>query len=188
MNVLMISGSPRKHGKTFEVLSKTRDELQKTGNSVELIHLIDTKMNGCLGCNRCFEDKERPYCIQGDEAQMLFDKILTADATIYASPVYAFSFTAQMKAFLDRHYCLVTDPGSQDQSSLIEGKRVAMLATCCDPIEKNADLVSVVFDRLFKRLKCAIIGEYVVEGSFSDGFDSRAERVSSQLVNDLVSA
>lgn len=186
MNVLLISGSPRSQGKTFEVLSKVREKLSSNGSSVELVSLIGKKVNGCLGCNKCFEDKQKPYCIQADDTQMIFDKIEKADVTIYASPLYAFSFTSQMKAFLDRHYCLVTNPGSPEQSSLFEGKKVAMLITCCDPIEKNADLVPIVFDRLFNRLKCKIIGEYITELSFSDGFEYRSEKTAEKIVHDIV--
>lgn len=185
MNIVVIMGSPRRAGKTREVVDKLERTLVDSGDSVEIVNLADLRVAGCLGCNKCFEGKEKPYCAQRDDAQSLFDRIQSADVAVYASPLYAFSFPAQMKAFLDRHYCLVTNPGLPDQSSLLEGKKVAMLVTCCDPVEHNADLVSVVFDRLFKRLKCDVIGEYIAELSFSDGFDARAGKVAAAMARDI---
>jgi hypothetical protein len=67
-----------------------------------------------------------------------------------------------MKALIDRHFCLVTGYGTADLKSLVEGKRTALLVTCAGPVEKNADLIQVLFDRLTDFGKCKAIGKYVV--------------------------
>ena len=44
------------------------------------------------------------------DAVGLLHKILEADVTVYASPVYCFDFTAQLKSLIDRHFCLLYKP------------------------------------------------------------------------------
>jgi len=186
MKILAISGSPRKNGKTAEVINMLKDRLQSKGHEMDSLFLDDFSVKGCRACNGCFTDKKKPYCVQKDDAQILFNRIEKADAVIYASPIYAFSFPAQIKAFLDRHYCLVTNPGLPSQSSVFEGKKVLMLATCCDPVENNAELVPVIFDRLFKRLKCTVAGKYIVESSYAPDFGYRAEITASAIATAIL--
>ena len=149
--------------------------LNQLGHETERINIVDHSIHDCVGCNFCFQEKTRPVCAQKDDAMLLFDRMIAADVVVYASPLYAFSFPAQMKAFVDRHYCLVTNPGTPEQSSLIEGKRVALLITCSDPLENNTDLVLEMFDRVFLKLKCIVSGKFVVESSSAPDFGSRAE-------------
>jgi len=186
MKILAISGSPRKNGKTAEVITILKDSLAGRGHETETLFLDDFSVKGCIACNGCFADKNKPYCVQHDDAQILFDRIEKADAVVYASPVYAFSFPAQIKAFLDRHYCLVTNPGLPSQSSLFAGKKVLMLATCCDPVENNAELVPVIFERLFRRLKCEVAGKFIVESSYAPDFSQRARLTANAMATALL--
>jgi multimeric flavodoxin WrbA len=115
----------------------------------------------------------------------IFDEVMAADAVIYASPLYAWSFPAQMKAFIDRHYCCITNPGRPEQSSVLEGKRVALLITCSEPMENNADVIQTIFDRIFLRLHCIISGKYIVESSSAPDFEQRARKTARQIAGDV---
>ncbi len=61
-------------------------------------------------------------------------RIISADAVVYASPLYSFDLTAQMKPLVDRSFYL-------SNTLLLAGKRVALLITCGGQEEGNADLV-----------------------------------------------
>jgi multimeric flavodoxin WrbA len=185
MKVLIILGSPKKNGNTAKVVGMLEANLALQGHETERIQVTDFKINGCLGCNACFSKKELLNCIQEDDARSIFNQMMSADAIVYASPLYAFSFPAQLKSLIDRHYCLVTNPGQPEQSSVIENKRVALLMTCSDPIEKNADFIPIIFDRIFLRLKCLISAKYIVESSSAPDFELRAKRISQTLASEL---
>jgi multimeric flavodoxin WrbA len=50
----------------------------------------------------------------------LYGKVLSADALVFSSPIYMWHVTAQLKAFLDRLYC-VTDK--------LAGKKLGLVMT-----------------------------------------------------------
>ena len=186
MKVLTILGSPKKHGNTSKVLDMLEEELILQGYNIERVHVIDYSINGCLGCNACIKEKDKPNCIQNDDAMQIFDRMMAADVCMYAFPLYAHSFPAQIKSFIDRHYCCVTNAGSSNQTSVLEGKRVAFLTTCCNS-EETTDLLQETFDRIFSELKCSIVGEIVIASSAAPDFAKRAYEIIQKSAIEITS-
>ena len=144
MKIVALLGSPKKNGNTARVLSMFEEKVGD-GHEVERIHIIKHKVGGCLGCYKCRETKDAPGCVQKDDALTIFDKMIQADAIVYASPLYCWSFSSQLKPLIDRHVCLVSDYGTPDHDSLISGKPTALLVTCAGPIEGNCDAIQGIF-------------------------------------------
>jgi len=159
MKIVTIIGSPRKKGNTAKVLSMFEDEV-KENHDVERIDLTQYKVDGCIGCFKCAEKPDEPGCVQNDDAGIIFDKMIQADAIVYASPVYFCSFTAQMKALIDRHVCLQTGYRTPDHSSLISGKRTALLGTLGGSVEEWCDPIQGIFKIL------AELGKLTIKGNF----------------------
>jgi multimeric flavodoxin WrbA len=111
---------------------------------------------------KCKEKKDEPGCVQKDDALTIFDKMIQADAIVYASPLYTWSFTAQIKPLIDRHFCLVSDDGTPQQDSLISGKPAALLVTCAGPIEGNCDAIQEIFDGITGYLKLKGKGKFIL--------------------------
>ena len=88
--------------------------------------------------------------------------ILDSDITIYASPVYVWDFSSQLKTLLDRQYCMKKWKKSNDTRFLMEGKQSVLLTTCGGNAENNADLIQEIFKRAMNYHHCKIIGNYVV--------------------------
>ncbi len=147
MKILAILGSPKKSGNTAKVLSMFEEKVGPD-HEVERIHITQYKVGGCLGCYQCHEKRDEPGCVQKDDALLIFDKMIKADAIVYASPLYCWSFTSQLKPLIDRHVCLVTDFGTPDHDSFISGKPTALLVTCAGPIEGNCDAIRSIFTGL----------------------------------------
>jgi len=185
MKVLVILGSPKRNGNTAKVVSMLEEILYLKGHETKRIQVVDFNINGCVGCNACYTPKKKANCVQKDDFLTIYDRMASADVVIYASSLYAWSFPAQMKSFVDRHYCLVTYPGLPEQSSVVEGKRVALLVTCSEPMENNADLIQVAFDRSFLRLKCQVVGKYVVDLSSAPDFEIRARTLAGKMADEI---
>jgi multimeric flavodoxin WrbA len=150
MNILTILGSPRRKGNTAGALDMVEHELTAAyGHLVERLILATVNVNGCMGCQACQKVADRPGCVQKDDAVSVFERMIAADALIYGSPLYCWDFTAQMKALIDRHFCLVTGYGTARHHSLIAGKPTALLVTCAGPVKGNADVIQTVFDRVW---------------------------------------
>lgn len=137
------------------------ERLASKNNSIERIDIVAQAIKGCIGCDNCQKDKDHPACIQNDDLNNLLQKVIEADLVVYAAPVYVWDFPAQMKAVMDRHYCLLKWQGGQDKS-LVENKKAMLLATCGGDAENNTDLIRLIFEREMKYLHCQIVGEFFV--------------------------
>ena len=99
MKVVILNGSPRK-GNTeaaIEALKKGFD----ADTEVEEIRIEGKKIAPCKGCGAC---KCTDGCVFKDDAPAIVDKVVEADAVVFATPVYFWGMTAQLKLIIDRLY------------------------------------------------------------------------------------
>lgn len=61
------------------------------------------QVNGCLGCNACRYEKP---CIQKDDFSQFIPKIKEADLIVFASPLYIWTISSKIKAFIERFFCI----------------------------------------------------------------------------------
>ena len=189
MNITTILGSPVKQGNTATVLGWLEEELHREGHEVNRINIIEHDVRGCIGCRNCRKVPDAPGCVQEDDAQTIFDHMIAADALIYASPLYCWGFSSQMKALIDRHYCLVKDYKTPNHRSFIEGKPTALLVTCGGPVEDNADLIQEAFERVNRYCKSMAVCKHVVPSCTTpDAVPEDAKQTAQQMVRDLLNA
>jgi len=188
MKLMTIAGSPRKKGQTAQVLGYLEDLLSDR-LEMETVRIASRRVNGCLGCNACKKTLDKPGCIQEDDAVALLERLWAADLVLYASPLYCWGFTAQIKAFMDRHYCMVKGYGTSDYHSLLKGKPIALLVTCAGPIENNADLIQEMFARFSSYCQCKVVGKFIVPFSTDpQTFPARAMETAKAMAADILAA
>ena len=107
MNILILSGSPRRGGNT-ELLVEAFVKGASQKHHVEVVSVHDYKVNPCMGCNACFKN-ESNACIQKDDMSLIYDKMAVADMLVIASPVYFYGLSAQLKAVIDRFHNPIRD-------------------------------------------------------------------------------
>ena len=186
MNIMTILGSPRKRGNTAAVLGLFED-LAGSAHQIERVNIADHTVKGCLGCSACQRIEEEPGCGQDDDAVGIFVRMIAADVVVYTTPLYAWDFSAQMKALIDRQYCLVKWGEGPEPSALLAGKRVALLVTCAGPVEDNADVIQVVFDRSMEYSRCEVVGKYIVPHCTTpEELGDKAEKTARQMLADIV--
>ena len=161
MRILTVLGSPRKRGNTATLLSMFEDRL-RADHEIERINITQHEVGGCLGCYKCQEKTSEPGCVRQDDALAIFERMIQADAIVYASPLYCWSFTSQMKPLIDRHFSLVTGAGTPDHDSLISGKPAALLLTCAGPIEGNCDAIQSIFNGFTGYTKLMAKGNFIL--------------------------
>lgn len=101
--VLAVNGSPRKGGNSEILLAAVKEGIEVAGGRVETIRLNSLKIRPCQGCGGCNKTGE---CVLEDDMTPLYEKILSVDRIIIASPIYFYSVTAQAKTFIDRTQAL----------------------------------------------------------------------------------
>ena len=117
MNILILSGSPRKNGNTdllVEAFSKGASEK----HHVDVVSVHDYKVSPCMGCNTCFTS-EGNTCVQKDDMSFIYDKLANADMLVIASPVYFYGLSAQLKAVIDRCHNPIRDTFHIKKATLI---------------------------------------------------------------------
>ena len=102
MNILVLNGSPRKKGNTEIMADAFIKGALEQGHQVEKVNLGHMKIAPCLACEFCFT--HNGVCVQKDDMAEILDKVDNADMIVFASPIYWFSISAQLKAAIDRLY------------------------------------------------------------------------------------
>lgn len=100
MKVLIINGTNHK-GSTYSIARITAEKLTSAENISEVFLPRDFN-EFCLGCTNCFT-KSAEACPHAEKLKPITELIDNSDVIIFASPVYVYHCTGQMKAFLD-HY------------------------------------------------------------------------------------
>ena len=107
MNILILSGSPRKGGNT-DLLVEAFVKGASQKHHVEVVSVRDYKVNPCMGCNACFKNKDNT-CAQKDDMPLVYEKMSQADMLVIVSPVYFYGLSAQLKTVIDRFHNPIRD-------------------------------------------------------------------------------
>jgi multimeric flavodoxin WrbA len=152
--ILILNGSPRQKGTSAVLAERVASGAREAGAEVESIYLHALDIRPCDACDSCAETEG--VCIIKDDMQSLYPKILQADAIVVTSPVYWFTYSAQLKLCIDRWYGLQTAGWRK-----MAGKEVGIVLAYGD-----ADLISSgginaihTFESMFRFLRMEIVGK-----------------------------
>jgi multimeric flavodoxin WrbA len=162
MKVITLQGSPRKKGNTAKVLSWVEEELIALGHNVESVFLNDKNLKGCLACGKCKEKPNIVGCIQKDDIFEILEKMTKADLVIFASPLYFWGVSAQLKSLIDRTYSFYVNYHQPGHASLVDGQRQALLVTGGGTYENNAEAAFTAFRRIQNPHKAINAGELFI--------------------------
>lgn len=104
--IIIIQGGGRPKGNTAQLIDSFKRGAEGAGHSVEVISLLRHEVKGCLGCNACRYGKP---CVQKDSFNDMVPKIKEADMIAFASPLYFWTLSARLKAFIERFYCIAEE-------------------------------------------------------------------------------
>ncbi len=104
-NILVLTGSPRKHGNSSILAEAFIRGATEKGHTVTTFN-ASKNMGGCKACDRCWSNGRA--CIFVDAFIELEPLLEQADALIFVSPLYWFGFSAQLKAAIDRTYAYLS--------------------------------------------------------------------------------
>ena len=99
MKIVVLGGSPNKKGSTHILADCFRQGAEEAGHAVEMIDIAHADIHPCIGCIHC--GYEGP-CVQKDDVEAIREKILDADMLVFATPLYYYGMSAQLKTVVDR--------------------------------------------------------------------------------------
>lgn len=98
-NVLIISSSPRKGSNSETLAASFAKGAEEAGHKVETVYLRKKNYGFCKGCLACLKVG---HCVIDDDAVEIATKMHDADVLVFATPVYYYSVSGQLKTMLDR--------------------------------------------------------------------------------------
>lgn len=126
--LLILAGSPRRAGNSATLAEAVRRGAEAQGIEAAIRHIDDHISHFLRDCRSC-RKADGECSIDDGYRSLFFDDYLTADAVVFATPIYWYGMSAQTKAFFDRSFCYyaASYPGSADVVARMQGKRIGLV-------------------------------------------------------------
>ncbi|HNX30655.1 MAG TPA: flavodoxin family protein [Holophaga sp.] len=147
--ILVVNASPRPEGNCAHLATVCGGVFDQQGKGWERIDLRRLKIGACRGCGLCRQGKAK-YCVLQDDMAPLYEKIAQCQALLLLSPIYWFTYSGQLKVFIDRLYGL----WNWDRNFLAGKRAGAVLVYAdADPYESGAVNAISAFEHMFRFVK-----------------------------------
>ena len=97
--VIVISTSLRRGSNSDMLADKFVEGAMSGGNDVEKISLVGKDIRFCTGCFGC---QRLGKCVIKDDVNDIMAKVLEAEVVVWATPIYYYEMSGQMKTLIDR--------------------------------------------------------------------------------------
>lgn len=160
--ILVLNGSPRKNGNTAALIDNFVRGAQESGNTVTRVDLQSIKYSPCIGCLKGGKDPESP-CVQKDDMDKVYPAYKDADVIILASPLYYWSFSAQLKGAIDRLFAVTEEMGKTPI------KDCMLIIAAEDASKENFAPMTAYYEALTGNLGWSDKGQLLVGNVFQTG-------------------
>ena len=134
MGVLLLNGSPNKHGCTYTALREVAGAIEANGVGCEIYHIGGSPVQDCVACGHC---RETGYCVFGDDAvNECVDALKNADGFVVGSPVYYSGPTGAICSFLDRMFFCKSEAYAHKPAAAVVSCRRAGSTAAFDRLNK----------------------------------------------------
>lgn len=158
MNILVLTGSPRKNGNSNTLVDYFVRGANEAGHNIKRFDAAFKNIHSCTACNHCGMNGK---CIFNDDFEFVSNNIVDADMVVFATPMYYFGISAQLKAVIDRFYSI--------NAKIQTPKKAALFLTYADTSEKVALPVKSHYEAILDYLNWTNAGCIVVPGVWEEG-------------------
>ena len=99
MKILVLGDSPNRNGPTEILIESFSRGAREAGHTVTVLDTAHMNVHPCTGCIACGYDGP---CVQKDDMVQIRETVMDSDMLVFASPLYFFGFSAQLKTVIDR--------------------------------------------------------------------------------------
>ena len=158
MNILVLTGSPRKNGNSNTLATFFIKGAEEAGHTVHRFDAAFHQVHSCTACNSCGMDGP---CIFQDDFAFVREHIIPADLVAFVTPMYYFGFSSQLKAVIDRFYAL--------NDRIHVSKKAVLMVTYADNREKKERPIRTHYDILLDYLGWEDAGRIIAPGVWPVG-------------------
>ena len=179
MQTVILFGSPRKEGNTIQLARVVTDTLRARGGNVRMLYLNDMNIRPCQGCLACLKEG---VCKINDDMKDIRKYVHESDLIVYASPVYWFGPTGQLKIVMDRSIAFM----DEEYNSRIKGKKAITLMTFADETMDTCQPALDMFRKTFELLGITWAGNVeapgcLEKGSVKEEYKEKAARLAESI-------
>ena len=99
MKIVVLQGSPNKNGSTSCLVEEFTKGAESSGHQIRRFDLAEMNIKPCTGCVACGYEG---LCVQKDDNEKIREVILEADMIVFATPLYYYGMSTQLKTVVDR--------------------------------------------------------------------------------------
>ena len=99
MKIVVLKGSPNINGSTAMLVDNFIKGATEAGHTIDEIDAAHSNISPCIGCVHCGYEGE---CVLNDDMDKIRQKILDSDMLVFATPLYYYGMSAQLKTLIDR--------------------------------------------------------------------------------------
>ena len=176
MKILVLTGSPRKNGNSATLADHFIKGAKEAGHSIERFDAAFKKVHPCIACNSCGMDGP---CVFKDDFEFVRKHIIDADCVVFATPMYYFGFSSQLKAVIDRFYAI--------NGQIHVPKKAVLLMTYANSAASEAVPIKSHYEVLLKYLGWTDAGQVIAPGVWTAGsilhteYPERAYRLGKEI-------
>jgi multimeric flavodoxin WrbA len=164
MKILVLTGSPRKNGNSATLAAQFIKGAEEAGHAVTRFDAAFKDVHPCIACNSCCMDGP---CVFQDDFQYVREHIVPADLVAFATPMYYFGISSQLKAVIDRFYAI--------NGSIHAPKKAVLLMTYADSSRRKEHPIQAHDEMLLDYLGWTDAGRVIAPGVWPAGAISGTE-------------
>lgn len=115
MEIVILTGSPHKNGTSNTLVKEFIRGASEKGHNIKRFDTAFLDIHPCIACEHCGVNGN---CVFNDDMPKILDAILESDMIVFASPIYYFGYSAQIKSAMDRFYSINSRIKSKHLKSL----------------------------------------------------------------------
>lgn len=125
--IVILNGSNSNRRNTAGLIEAFTRGASEAGHEVVKLDVAHMNIHGCLGCMKCMTlPKDADHiCVQKDDMASIYPAVMEADVLVFASPMYWWGITGQLKTAVDRLQAVVGHAGLDH----LAGKSTALLVS-----------------------------------------------------------
>ena len=148
MKITVLMGSHNKNGSTNILAENFKRGAEDAGHSVGIIDVTRMNIHPCSGCVACGYEG---LCVQKDDNEIVKSKLFSCDMVVFATPLYYYGMSAQLKTVVDR-FC------SYNSSLNSRHLKSALLAVAWNSDDWTFDALEVHYKTLVRYINFEDMG------------------------------
>lgn len=159
MKILVITGSPRKNGNSNTLAESFIKGAQEKGHNIVRFDSAFKNVHGCIACDKCGMNGN---CVFDDDFTFVRDNIIDADMVVFATPIYYFAMSSQLRTVIDRFYSVNTKISNTP-------KKTAILIAYADTSKVTVEPTIMHYKAMTNYLGWTDLGQIVASGVWQQG-------------------